>query len=178
MIEYYIGVDPGLTGAAALVGYGKLDNDSNTVGIIDWSTPLKVYEGLEVWRTHYYIKYAVLERVWGRPCESPTSISKFLRNAGQWEGMLISLSIPYISYTPYQWRKAISYALYPELEIKTAWTKNNALMYAKILFPQYHHLFKLKEHHDRAEAALMGVAAANISDEKFRSMQKEQRGLR
>ncbi len=85
----YLGIDPGLKGAATIV------TDSGNVVVQEWTTVLDVYDWLATFTDDHTL--AVIEKIgWG---------AKVSKNAGEWIGMLTALRIPFKEITPKKWQK-------------------------------------------------------------------------
>ena len=96
-----IGIDPGQTGAAVLMGDGFLD-------YADWpGDPVAFAEIIRVWARGEDIVVALVEKVGAMPGQGVSSMFKFGRQAGMLEGVLAALQIPYQLITPQAWRKGL-----------------------------------------------------------------------
>ena len=154
----YIGIDPGLNGAIAL-----LDAEKGVLSISDMPT-------LEVKRNNKAKKEvspigvaiflgqtpafrqsrAILERVGAMPGQGVTSVFSFGRSVGIIEGVLATMLIPIDIVTPQAWQKAAG----------VRGGKDGSRMRACELFPNYATLFARKKDDGRADAALMAWYAA------------------
>ena len=152
----FIGIDPGLNGAIAL-----LDAEKGVLSISDMPT-------LEVKRNNKAKKEvspigvaiflgktprqsrAVLERVGAMPGQGVTSVFSFGRSVGIIEGVLATMLIPVDIVTPQAWQKAAG----------VRGGKDGSRLRACELFPNYAELFARKKDDGRADAALMAWYAA------------------
>lgn len=137
----FIGIDPGKTGAAALI-----HRDGCIVA--DWpGCPAGVADLLTTWRIEYAVELVALERVHAMPKQGVASTFTFGQNFGQWEGVLAALHIPYTMPTPQQWQKGLV------MPSDGADPKARSLTVARRLFPGAD--LSLKKHHGRADALLL-----------------------
>ena len=137
----YIGIDPGKTGAVAI-----LDNKGNYINVLDFGQ-----EGLMPALTDYapVVKFAYLEKVHSMPGQGVVSTFNFGENFGWWQGVLGSLGIPYTTIRPQDWMK--KYSLH-----KSSPSDKPGLTVARKLFPEAP--LNLKKHHNRADALLIARA--------------------
>jgi len=147
MIQVYIGIDPGKTGAVA-----ALQCDAGTVSAKVWDyDDQEGMEGLE-WLVQagcYNIK-ACVEKQQAWPKQGVSSVFKLGENYGRWQGRLEVLKISYELVTPAMWRKGVFDAM-PKQEDKKAMS----LDLARRLFPELVGELKRKKDHGRAEALLI-----------------------
>jgi Holliday junction resolvasome RuvABC endonuclease subunit len=136
-----LGIDPGRTGAMALV------NDQDLV-IYDYTSIEAADQALTDLQKDYDIRFAVLEWVWIRKNERNVgSANTLIRSAAMWDCLLHVHGIPHDEYAPQTWRKGlVSVRAGKEAMVKKA-----------------HELLGGPEsdfvRHDRAEAALMAYRA-------------------
>lgn len=134
----YIGVDPGKTGAIAI-----LDDTGNYLNVLDFGMP-----GLigELTRISSHINFAYLEQVHSMPGQGVVSTFNFGENFGWWQGLFCGLGIPYTTVGPQYWMK--KYSLH-----KNSPSDKPGLVLARKLFPNAP--LQLKKHHNRADALLI-----------------------
>jgi crossover junction endodeoxyribonuclease RuvC len=96
-----MGIDPGKSGAAALVG------NNEYIDHVDWTDGPSVAEKIREWKFKHGITYAVLERVHAMPKQGVSSTFSFGQNYGWWKGLLDSLGIAWTEATPQQWQKGV-----------------------------------------------------------------------
>ena len=145
----YIGIDPGKTGAVAI-----LDDKGNYINVLDFGQ-----EGLMSTLIGYapVVKFAYLEKVHSMPGQGVVSTFSFGENFGWWRGVLCSLGIPYTTIRPQDWMK--KYSLH-----KSSSSDKPGLEVARKLFPEAP--LHLKKHHNRADALLIARACwEDIRDE-------------
>lgn len=98
-MKSYIGIDPGKSGALAVL------QDNRFVQVIPFSAAayvavLRAYQKQDV--------VCCVEKVGARPGQGVTSMFNFGHNAGFIEGVLQSFSIPYQLVPPQTWKKEFS----------------------------------------------------------------------
>lgn len=137
----YIGIDPGKTGAMAV-----LDDKGNYINVLDFGQ-----EGLMSTLINYApaVKFAYLEKVHSMPGQGVVSTFSFGENFGWWQGVLGSLGIPYTTIRPQDWMKKYSLQ-------KSSPSDKPGLSVARELFPGAP--LSLKKHHNRADALLIARA--------------------
>lgn len=94
---------------------------------------------------------AVIEHVAARPREAPTGAFAFGRSRGAIEGVLAAQGLPARFLTPSWWKRRVG--IPPGAD-----KKDLARSVAIARWPQRAELFARKRDHDRAEAALIGLA--------------------
>ncbi len=140
-VKAYLGIDPGKSGAAALIhSEGEL--------LFDWPGDVSAAaDKMREWRLGYDIRAGALEAVHAMPKQGVTSTFNFGCNLGQWMGLLAALSVPYMMPRPQEWKKGlIKKSDGPD-------QKSAALAVARRLFPDAE--LHLKKHHGRADALLL-----------------------
>lgn len=119
--ELYIGIDPGKSGAVALL-YG----DSGVADIIQFA-PSDGREALiELSITRETPVFAIIEHVHSMPRQGVASTFSFGQNFGWWCGVLDALNIPYQLVRPQVWKK----------EFGCNSDKNTSIAVAQRLFPR------------------------------------------
>jgi len=157
----WIGIDPGVTGSAALV-----TRDGDIQGILDWQGIDHAREILEQWVDLYSIEAGAIEKVNGFPRTDGgnrhiVSINKLMRNSGQWEGLLCALGIPYLRILPQKWQRGlVSKSLGPS-------PKKRSLAAARSIFKNQRRYFVREMDHNRADAALIALHATNYNRRKI-----------
>lgn len=140
-MKSYLGIDPGKTGAAALI------HDDGEL-ILDWPGDVAlVADHVRQWKFEFNIQLAALEKVTARPGQGVVSMFSFGQNLGSWQGILSALSIAYLMPTPQAWQKGL-------VDRKSGDDpKSCSLATARRLFPDAE--LHLKKHHGRADALLL-----------------------
>lgn len=97
----YLGIDPGATGAVALI-----DDFRNIVVLADW--PGDEIQAARIIREMDLSKVrAVVEKVHHMPGQGGSSSFKFGTNYGVWKGILAMAGIPYYEAPPQKWQKGV-----------------------------------------------------------------------
>lgn len=118
-----IGIDPGASGAIALIHSGII----HTVRMTE--TEADVAEFLRGWHAPLDgTVFAFLERVHSMPKQGVSSSFKFGASYGLLKGLLTGLEIPFEEVTPQRWQKAMG--------CMTKGDKNVSKAAAQRLFPQ------------------------------------------
>jgi crossover junction endodeoxyribonuclease RuvC len=140
---YYIGIDPGQSGAMAMLSStGQID------GLIDWpGDEISLAQTLKDWNNIFedlqgrWEAIAALEDVHAMPKQGVSSTFKFGTNFGIWRGLLAANEIPFEFVRPQAWQKGV---------IRKADGKKASLIAARRKWPDAElHLVK---HHGRADA--------------------------
>jgi len=97
----YIGIDPGKTGAIAL-----LSGDHYQVEDYP-GDPAQVVDLLRSWMLRYEIHLCALEKVGARPGQGTVSMFSFGQNVGAYMGILAAMGIPFVMPTPQTWQKGL-----------------------------------------------------------------------
>lgn len=153
-----IGVDPGATGAFAILDLDSLDlvvidmpttkvkrgtrnvNQVDAVQLVKLLTP-HINEG----------DVAVIERVHSMPGQGVVSVFSFGRAAGILEGVLAAMGVPFALVPPATWAK----------KMRLFGGKDGSRARAMELFPEKAHLFERKKDDGRADATLIACYAAS-----------------
>jgi hypothetical protein len=147
----YIGIDPGLSGAVAII-------DGTDVKLFDTPTAetgkgskrdYLIANMSDILRTTQpFYMFAVLEAVHSMPKQGVASSFSFGRGLGIWEGILSAHSIPYAKVAPQTWKKAM-------LGDMPRDNKDSSRIAATRLFPNASDMLARKKDDGRAEALLM-----------------------
>jgi len=149
-VRYTIGVDPGLTGAIAVLGaHGTLEALADTPTLV-----LKVQRGtrqvydvpgmaalLRPYAGHQCQVY--IEEAQAMPGQGSRSMYTVGLGYGLWLGILASLVLPYTSVRPSVWKRSLALGK----------DKEASRLRAMQLYPGAD--LRLKKHHGRAEALLL-----------------------
>ena len=130
MNQLFIGIDPGQSGALAMI-----DETNNVITLSDWPgdeigaaaivREIKTKADNEIARYHKTLLGAI-ERVHSMPKQGVASTFKFGTNYGIWRGILSAFEIPFYTVGVHQWQKGV---------IQKAQDKKPALAAAGRLFP-------------------------------------------
>jgi hypothetical protein len=139
----YLGIDPGITGAAALW------IEDNRVWFHDWTSSRAAFAMVKNWSNDFDLKLAALENPQAIPFAKGTHARKLLdRNFGQWHSILEINRIRTICPKPNQWKMMIPKFLHRD-------TKKRSIMFCLELFPGADRWINKIMHHNRAEALLL-----------------------
>lgn len=156
----WLGIDPGLKGAIAVV------SNDGLVNVIDMPRATERHgkdsrdrvcahtlrdELLNTQHAHGKIRVAVVEQVGPMPKQGVTSVYRFGYGNGQVEGVLAALCIPTEFIRPQTWKKYMGLGA----------DKAQSLALARAKWP-YADCFTLKKHDGRAEAALLAEYGRRI----------------
>jgi len=137
-----IGVDPGLSGAIALIAeHGDLV-EVHDMPVVDGLVSSALLANLIRGRG---VDVAVVEQVSARPGQGVSSMFKFGRSLGVVEGVLSTLGVPVVYVTPGKWKKAMGLSSDKELSRRRAIDR----------WPDRAASFARKKDDGRAEAALL-----------------------
>ena len=140
----YIGIDPGKTGAIAIIFGGMDETVLVPFDEQDYINTLRNLEGQKV--------KACLEHVTAMPKQGVTSMFNFGQNFGYIKGLLEAFSIPYELVRPQKWKR----------EFSITGDKNSSIEVCKRLFPGVSLLRTdrcRKDDNNMAEALLMAEYA-------------------
>lgn len=138
----YVGIDPGATGAVAII-----DDLLDDVAIYDFDDG----RALNALKSLPKTASVVLEKVSAMPKQGVASTFKFGTNFGTWIGRLQALEIPFDFVTPQKWQKQV----FDSAPRKGIDRKAISLERARRLFPRAAALLSRKKDHNRADALLM-----------------------
>lgn len=139
--KYFLGVDPGKTGACALI-----DGECLTCEICDFTDhPVSFLRKFDKQVCHAYI-----EKVHAMPNQGVVSTFSFGENYGIWQGIMRTLEIPYSLVSPQYWQKELGL-------VKSDKKDKPSLILAREIFPAAP--LNLKKHHNRSDALLIAYVA-------------------
>ena len=98
----YLGIDPGVTGAFAL-----MEKDQTIPYRSNFDDIQTCIHTLRDYQTSYGIELAAIEDVHSSPQMGVKSSFTFGKNYGEWLGALHALAIPHVLVTPRKWQKAL-----------------------------------------------------------------------
>ncbi|KKL94604.1 hypothetical protein LCGC14_1863010 [marine sediment metagenome] len=164
-----LGIDPGISGAVALLGSngsvcfwntpfintgGKRDYDSANMQEIllealDRTVDAEnLPKGTNVEPLGLHL-HAYVERAQAMPKQGVTSMFNYGKGFGLWLGLLVGIGIPYTLVTPQRWKKIMLSDM--------AKDKGASMLRAKQLFPQCAAQLQLVKDHNKAEALLIAA---------------------
>ena len=135
----WLGVDPGASGAAALI-----TNEGEAL-VMDWPGSIPLALGtLRAWKLEHRIELAALESVHAMPGQGVSSMFKLGMNFGAWQAILAALGIPTVLVRPQEWQKGCLH------KSDGTDTKCQSLEAARRQWPDVD--LDLKKHHGRSDA--------------------------
>jgi hypothetical protein len=145
-VKTYIGIDPGLDGAVAIIEEGKdpFLFDTPTLEVGD----KRDYDGREmalILKSFNENAVVALESVHAFPGQGVTSMFRMGAGLGRWQGILDALGMVYSMIPPQRWKKELMDGMPKE--------KSASIIRAKQLFPRAD--IRLKKHDGRADALLL-----------------------
>ena len=147
MADPIIGIDPGLSGALALLtddGLEIFDMPTLQDGTKRRVDHAQLAVILDVWAKHQGIR-CIIEKVASMPGNGHAGAFTFGRAAGVVIGAVAANFIPIVEVTPQVWKRVT----------KTPTDKDGARLRASELMPRQSHQWPLKKHDGRAEAAII-----------------------
>lgn len=173
MDQFVIAVDPGLTGAVAVMHENGQAVDVFDMPVVDSGKGFvsRVVDGVELarrigdyrWSTPATTR-AVMERVGAMPAQGVSSMFSLGDSRGCIRGVIQALGISLTDVPPQTWKRDLD-LISPKLPSKTPKTeRDRAKREAKVrsramaahLFPELAHLLQREKDHGRAEALLIG----------------------
>jgi crossover junction endodeoxyribonuclease RuvC len=149
------GIDPGVVGGIAILEIGA--EDSRVLAAIDVPTVgVKAKQrvdpvGVQEFLLAHGPQHCFFERAQAMPRQGSSSGFKYGAAVGALYATVVLCGIPITVIDPGQWKRGM------QLRGKD---KESARQRALELFPAAHEYFKLKKHHGRAEASLLGLYGA------------------
>ena len=104
-MKAFIGIDPGMTGAAAI-----LTDDGVSFLDMKNATAAQTVDAFRAWTIEHKIELAVLEQVGAMPGQGVTSMFNFGRSYGWWQGVLDAMGLPWRLVRPQEWQKGLGAA--------------------------------------------------------------------
>lgn len=147
MVELIVGVDPGKSGAIALLTIDGDLVDAYDMPVVDGLISPAVLASYEGWRTTPYRFHAVIEDVHAMPGQGVTSMFSFGRSVGVVEGVFGALGVPVTRVAPAKWKKSFGLSR----------DKGESRRRALELWPSSARLFERVKDDGRAEAALIAL---------------------
>lgn len=161
----YIGIDPGISGAIAVIGAAgaveffdtpilQIKSGKSLKNIIDANAAALLLQSI-------HPSYVIIEKVWamtkgaGGASMGSTSAFNFGMGFGIWLGIIAALQIPHEQVAPVTWKRRLMLDMGQE--------KDASRLRAMQLFPQASGSLNLKKHHGRADALLLAEYARRYS---------------
>lgn len=163
-MKYFIGIDPGLTGAIAKIGY-----DGEFIGLMDmptiespgscgfvkrsvYSVDINLHLDIHFSHANAADTLICIEKVTARPNQGVSSVFSLGHSMGVIEGIARLYDAPIEYVTPQKWKKYYSLGK----------DKNDSLIVARKLFPDILDLLRRAKDHNRAEALLLANYAKHV----------------
>lgn len=140
----YVGIDPGVAGAVAVIDGEQVWLHDTPVVKADKGHDYLTASMVALLRDEK-VCVAALERGIAMPLQASSSTFKAGRGQGLWEGILAGLGIPFELVYPAAWKRAMGVTS----------NKGEARVLAQRLFPQAAPQLALVKHDGRAEALLL-----------------------
>lgn len=146
-MKYFIGIDPGVSGAWAVI-----DEDAQIVLVKNYldSSFKDFQEEVFLILSDYEISLVAIEKVHAMPGQGVTSMFTFGQNFGGWLATLEVLGLRHVLVRPTKWQKDILG------DVPKGESKARALDFAKSMFPEQKFL---KSHHGKVDAVLLAFWA-------------------
>lgn len=151
-MKYYVGIDPGQTGAAAFIF-------PDETKLLDWSGDERRTAAALVWEDvlHGPPEMVFIEHQQSFGIEGRATLSTLMQNYGMWLGMLAALNWPVTVVRPSEWKKGLGYPKKNPKNPKPG--KDHSLTLARRLFPGAAGGLTRVKDHNRAEALLLAYLA-------------------
>jgi crossover junction endodeoxyribonuclease RuvC len=155
-----VGVDPGITGAVAVLVNGELlDVQDMPAHVVSRRTvvrraidPAALAALIRRWRALYGPddEVAIVEAVASRPGQGVASVFSLGHSCGAISGVLATLGVPVVLVAPQIWKRTFSLGK----------DKKQSIAAASCAFPDSAHRWARAKDHNRAEAVLLAVHGA------------------
>lgn len=155
----YIGIDPGLSGAVAVISSKEQRvYNTPTIEVKTGKKRKNVYDVMgmvNIFKTIIDTSWVkatditinvALEKIHAMPGQGVTSMFSMGEGFGIWKGIVSAFYLPMHLIPPQTWKKAI---------VGTGKDKEASRLKAIELFPKMHDELKFKKDHDKAEALLI-----------------------
>jgi len=164
---YYIGIDPGKSGAFAII------DEKERIIQVELFTSLSVLSPSCLSCN----SFTALEKVHAMPGQGVVSMFTFAENYGAWQGFMQALRMPHILVTPQKWQKTIlDFQITKEVKPpgETPASGRARLMhnrqalkfgiveFIKRRLPQSRDLILLKKDYDKADALCLALYAKKV----------------
>ncbi|MCT7992537.1 hypothetical protein [Laspinema olomoucense] len=141
----FIGIDPGITGAVAIINSSKIQLIDSPIFQIKTKKKPDIAGYYQILKQYTEDSTAIIEEVHAMPGQGGVSGFNFGTAFGIWIGILAALEIPYEFVSPQKWKR--------QMGVKGE--KDESRTVALQLFPHLAPQLNLKKHHNRADALLM-----------------------
>ena len=123
VLDAYVGIDPGATGAMCL-----LDATGSLV-VEDWAGTSAAYARLRMWDEVYNIRLVVFEKQEVKTMHGKRSATTYQQHAGRWKAILELLEVNWIEVRPQEWMKH-------RITVKLNKTDKPSMRYVAAKYPQ------------------------------------------
>ncbi len=155
--QYYLGIDPGLTGAVSLVRGQQLllclDMPTITVNNKTRVNAHQLIQLFGAWSHQYGPAHAYVELAQAAPGQGASASFNYGLGFGTTLTALVANHVPYTLVPPAKWKRLAGF--------KSGAPKSASLIEARRRFPHKAHLFARQKDHGRAEAAIIAALGAN-----------------
>ncbi len=146
----YLGIDPGFSGALAVVGEDHIKIFDPPTMTIGKKKDYDINEIVKILAPYCFETKAAIEKVHALPPPaSRASAFTFGKGYGIWIGILTALGIPFEEVTPQSWQGVMMNGI--------ARSKDSSRKIAMQLYPQFHDQLKNKNNHGRSDALLIAT---------------------
>ena len=154
MSKIYLGIDPGISGAIAII------SETGKQAVFDFEDEAVIQKLKDVDIQSWMIKAtALVELVHAHPKQGVKSTFAFGKNFGQWIGRLEALSIPFNFIDPRRWQNVMFGSTPKQYMVrkgkKVMDTKSMSLTTARQMFPAMSARLMRKKDNGRADALLI-----------------------
>ncbi len=119
-MKAWIGVDPGKTGAMALL------TEKGTVGVCDWEGIKFMHSTLGLWKGLYHIVAVAMEDTPAMRRDSKQSATTFQQHCGMWKALIILAGFEPVMVRPLTWMKRrIPSKAYPQHKPSVQYVMDN-----------------------------------------------------
>jgi len=154
----FIGIDPGLTGAVAVLDNGVVRFHDAPVAVVGKRrvlVPVMMAGILRLETAGLATTTAVLEAVHSMPRQGVASAFSFGKGVGIWVGILAALGVPYTEVAPQTWKRVMMRDMGKD--------KDASRLRAMQLFPAAASELARKGDHGRAEALLLAFYGKGLA---------------
>ena len=138
----WVGIDPGMTGAVALI-----PADGAPL-VVDYPGDVALaVDAVRTWTVEYNIMLAAVESVHAMPKQGVVSTFTFGKSFGEWLGILAAMGVSHTLVSPQEWQRGVIHAS------DGADPKTRSLTAARRIFPTCE--LARKRDHNRADALLI-----------------------
>jgi len=148
--KVYVGIDPGLSGAVAIISNDIVIKDTPTITVKAGKKNKRHYEVAGMVATLSDLPdstVVALEKIHSMPGQGVASTFSTGEGYGLWRGIITALGLPLVLVTPQAWKKAMMNGMGKDKEADR--------LRAIEMFPKLYEQLKRKSDHNRADALLI-----------------------